>query len=68
MKRVTRVALYVLAAALAVQVAHAFVGLASSELLTRIVEDWLYNAVLIGAALVCVARAGACARSAWHGR
>ena len=55
--RVVRAALYVLVAALAIQVAHGFLGFAKGELLTRVVEDWLYNGVLIGAALVCVARA-----------
>ena len=55
--RLVRASLYVLVAAVAIQVAHAFLGLAKGELLTRVIEDWLYNGVLIGAALVCVARA-----------
>jgi diguanylate cyclase (GGDEF)-like protein len=55
--RVVRAALYVLAAALAIQVAHGFLGIAEGELMTRVIEDWLYNGTLIGAALVCVARA-----------
>jgi two-component system cell cycle response regulator len=41
----------------AIQVADPFLGLEKGELLTRVIEDWLYNGVLIGAALVCVARA-----------
>ena len=55
--RLVRVSLYVLVAAVAIQVADPFLGLAKGELLTRVIEDWLYNGVLIGAALVCVARA-----------
>ena len=55
--RLVRVSLYVLVAAVAIQVADPFLGLAKGELLTRMIEDWLYNGVLIGAALVCVARA-----------
>jgi two-component system cell cycle response regulator len=55
--RLIRASLYVLVAAVVIQVAHAFLGLAKSEVLTRVIEDWLYNGVLIGAALVCVARA-----------
>ena len=55
--RLVRIALYLLVAGLAIQVAHAFFGLASSELLTGLIEDWLYNGVLVGAALVCAARA-----------
>jgi two-component system, cell cycle response regulator len=55
--RLIRVGLYVLVAAVAIQVAHALLGVASGELLTRVIEDWLYNGVLVGAALVCVVRA-----------
>ena len=55
--RLIRACLYVLVAALAIQVADAFLGFAKGELLTRVIDDWLYNGVLIGAALVCVARA-----------
>jgi diguanylate cyclase (GGDEF)-like protein len=55
--RLVRVGLYLLVAGLAIQIAHAFFGPASSELLTTVIEDWLYNGVLVGAALVCVARA-----------
>jgi diguanylate cyclase (GGDEF)-like protein len=55
--RLARVALYGLVAAVAIQIAHGFFGIAKGELMTRVIEDWLYNGALIGAALVCVARA-----------
>jgi diguanylate cyclase (GGDEF)-like protein len=55
--RLVRATLYVLFASLAIQVAHGFFGLADGELMTSVIEDWLYNGSLIGAALVCVARA-----------
>jgi two-component system, cell cycle response regulator len=55
--RLIRVSLYVLAAALAIQIVQFVLGVASGELLTTVIEDWLYNGVLLGAALVCVARA-----------
>ena len=55
--RLIRVGLYVLIAGLAIQLMHAFLGLGSGELLTTVIEDWMYNGVLVGAALVCVARA-----------
>jgi diguanylate cyclase (GGDEF)-like protein len=57
MPRLARISLYILVAAVAIQIAHGFVGIAEGELMTRVIEDWLYNGSLIGAALVCVARA-----------
>jgi two-component system, cell cycle response regulator len=55
--RPVRVALYLLVVLLAIQVANAFFVLAGGELLTPVVDDRLYNASLVGGALVCVARA-----------
>ena len=55
--RLIRAGLYVLAAALAIQVAHAVLGVASGDFMTRLIEDWLYNGVLVGAAVVCAVRA-----------
>ena len=52
---------YVLVAAVAIQIAEAAIGVAGGRLLTKTISDSLYNGVLIGAALVCVARA-ACVR------
>jgi two-component system, cell cycle response regulator len=59
--RLIRIGFYLLVAGVAIQLVHAVSGVASGELLTRVIEDWLYNGVLVGAALVCVARA-ACVR------
>jgi diguanylate cyclase (GGDEF)-like protein len=55
--RLARASLYVLVAAVAIQIAHGFIGISKGELTTRVIEDWLYNGSLIGAALVCIARA-----------
>ena len=55
--RLIRAGLYVLAAAVAIQVAHDVLGVAGGEFLTRLIEDWLYNGVLVGAAVVCAVRA-----------
>jgi two-component system cell cycle response regulator len=52
-----RVAQYVLLAGLAVHFADGVLGLATDGLLARAVKDGIYNLVLVGAALVCVARA-----------
>src|SRR5688500_3727014 len=52
-----RASLYVLVAAVAIQIAHGFFGITKGVLMTRMIEAWLYNGSLIGAALVCVARA-----------
>jgi hypothetical protein len=49
--RVVRAALYVLAAARAIQAAHAFLGIAHGELITQVIEDWLYNRTLLKAPL-----------------
>ena len=66
--RLIRASLYVLVAALAIQVAHSVLGVASGEFLTRLIEDWLYNGVLIGAALSAWRARSACARSGRRGR
>ena len=55
--RLIRASLYVLVAAVAIQIAHSVLGVASGEFQTRLIEDWLYNGGLIGAALICVVRA-----------
>jgi two-component system, cell cycle response regulator len=52
--RPIRVALFLLAAATAVQVVHAAFG---GDLLPYAVDQTLYNGVLVGAALVCAVRA-----------
>jgi two-component system, cell cycle response regulator len=52
-----RLALYVLAAALAIQVVHGLLGVPREGFLARAIDDGAYNLVLVGAALVCVARA-----------
>ena len=65
--RVMRIAQYLLVAGVAIHVAHGVLGLASDGLLARVIEDGVYNGVLIGAALVCVARAWSvrAERTAW---
>ena len=56
-RRLARIAQYLLAAGVAVHVAHGLLGLSHDGLLARVVEDGVYNGVLVGAALVCAARA-----------
>jgi hypothetical protein len=65
--RPIRIALYLLMATVAIQVAHPVLGVETGYVLTRLVEDWLYNGGLIGAALICVARRRGFARSASPG-
>jgi len=55
--RVVRIAQYLLAAGLAVHVAHGVLGVPAEGSLARLIDEGVYNAVLLGAALVCVARA-----------
>ncbi len=52
-----RIALYALAAGLAVHVVHGVLGVGSGDFLASVIGAGVYNAVLLGAALVCVARA-----------
>ena len=54
--RLVRVATYALMAAVALHVLHG-VGGVDLGLPAGVFDDWLYNAVLVGAALVCAARA-----------
>jgi len=65
--RVIRIAQHLLLAGLAAQVAYSVPGAPSAGLPAWVFEDALYNAVLVGAALVCVARAWLVReeRSAW---
>ena len=65
--RLVRKAHVVLIAGLAIHFAHAAFGLGGAEALEQVIGDGVYNAVLIGAALVCVARAWAVReeRAAW---
>jgi two-component system cell cycle response regulator len=55
--RLVRMAQYVLLAGLAVHVARSVLGVPSQGLMARAIDDGVYNVVLVGAALVCVARA-----------
>ena len=55
--RLVRIALYVLVATVAIQIAHPLLGVETGDVVTQVVEDWLYNGGLVGAALICVARA-----------
>jgi two-component system cell cycle response regulator len=55
--RAVRLAQYLLAVALAIQVVHGVVGVPHGGFLAGAIDDGAYNVVLIGAALVCVARA-----------
>jgi two-component system, cell cycle response regulator len=65
--RVIRICLYVLVAAVAIQVAHSLTGVPDGGWVDRLIEDFLYNGVLVGAALICVARAALVReeRTAW---
>ena len=54
--RLVRVATYALMAAVALHVVHG-VGGVDLGLPAGVFDDWLYNAALVGAALVCAARA-----------
>jgi two-component system, cell cycle response regulator len=55
--RFVRIAQYLLVAALAVHVAHSLLGVPGDGRLAWVIEDGVYNFVLVGAAVVCVARA-----------
>ena len=55
--RAIRIALYLLVAGVAIQLAHALTGVPSAGFVDRVIDDGIYNGVLVGAALVCVARA-----------
>ena len=55
--RVIRICLYLMVAGVAIQVAHALTGVPEGGWVNALIEDYLYNGVLVGAALICVARA-----------
>jgi two-component system cell cycle response regulator len=55
--RLVRMAQYLLVAGLAVHVARTVLGVPGEGLLARVIDDGVYNVLLVGAALVCVARA-----------
>ena len=54
--RLVRAAAYALMAGVALHMLHG-VGGVDSACLKGVFDDWIYNGVLVGAALVCVARA-----------
>jgi diguanylate cyclase (GGDEF)-like protein/putative nucleotidyltransferase with HDIG domain len=65
--RVIRICLYLLVAGTALQIAHALIGVPEDGWVKSLIEDFLYNGVLVGAALICIARAVLVReeRSAW---
>jgi diguanylate cyclase (GGDEF)-like protein len=54
--RAVRIALYILLAAVGVEIAYVLAG-APEGFAKRVVDDGIYNAVLLGAALLCLVRA-----------
>ena len=54
--RLVRTAAYALAAGLVLHILHGASGV-SLGLPTAVFSEWIYNGVLVGAALICAARA-----------